>query len=584
LRVDEIKQDFESFNFQGGEKVDPEMSEQEEIDLETDMDEHEQVVDEETGITLGEVYKGFQDKEIGMSRLFTRINKHRFCYNTSLGEWWIYRDCCWQEDKRQECIDACRDLYDFLTRVKTFYLQGISEEEEEMAMKQISSMTNHSKMVKILEQSAAGKDGLGVPGELFDNIPSKLGAPNGIIDLETGELHPDNPELYITRQIGIPYDAEAAEPVVFKRFLKDTFRYPLEKGKTDLDDDEFYAFCEEQSELLINYLQRLFGYAALGTCREHVFICFWGIGRNGKGVLVRTINRVLGDYAGEIQPSILVDSKITSADSPTPAVGDLQGMRLVVASETNQGEFFDTSQVKRLTGGDTLVYRKPYAKDFVRFRPTHTLILQTNFRPNAPAEDIAFWDRMHVVPFLRRFIINPDPDNPYESMIDLDLEDNLTDELPGILQWVVEGARKYREQGLNPPQCVHNAVETYRQSRDYISDFIDECCIVGDDFKVRTTAFAKAINEWRKVCGFRSPMSSPVITERLEYKGFSKGKSNYMIYKGLCLNADGEEYLKPQNERYTGFENNEPPEDPASDNPFLGSGIDSDNYPGFSLG
>lgn len=566
------------FEFTGGERINPVKSPTSTQDTEREStggsnnlpeqelfpdDGQDTIVHAESGLTVREVFLAFNDSEIGLSRLFTRVFRNKFCFNTSLGRWFIYRGSCWHLDTRNEQIDACRELYELLVFVKRQYLSELTKNMEKKIVAELKGMTQIGEMKNILNQGAAGKEGLGVAGEDFDKMLNKIGAPNGIIEIETGKLLPSDPELYTTKQVGAPYDPEAPEPVFFKNFLHEVFKYPVDKNKMSMSEEDFQAVCEEQCEAIVEYIQTLFGYAILGSCREHIFVCFWGMGRNGKGVLLRTIINAIGDYGGEIQPSILLSSKATSAESPTPAIGDLKGLRLAVASETNQAQFFDTGAVKRLTGGDTLVFRKPYAKDFVRFKPSHTLILQTNFRPNAPAEDVAFWKRVHVVPFLRSFVSNPDLENPYQAKIDKDLEEKLRKELPGILRWVVEGAKKYLENGLNPPDCVKNAVDDYRLSGDFIVEFIDECCNTGKDLKVRTTAFAQALNEWRKLQGYRSPLSSSVITERLEYKGFIKRKASYMCYKGLELNAIGTEHLKPLHERNLDYGTENPFMDPA---------------------
>lgn len=569
--MEQPKQPAKKLNFSGGKNITPEKNDksiQEQIEEILPEKEHSQVVHEEYGLTLEEVIHAFYDSEIGMSRIFTKIYRNRFCFNTSLNTWFVYKEGRWQQDDKREHIDAIREMYSLLLNIKNKFLSNLEEDTEKMVAREIKKLSQIKNMELLLKQAASGRDGLGVLDEHFDQELRYVGVPNGVIDLKTGELLPTNPELYNTRQVGVSYDPAAPEPRRFKQFLHDIFKYPLEKEKVNLSDDEFQRACQEQCESLVTYIQTLFGYAFLGICKEHLFICFYGLGRNGKGVVIRTVNRVMGNYAGEIAPAILMNQRNTSASSPTPEIGDLKGMRLVVASETNQGQFFDTSAIKRLTGGDILVFRKPYAKDFIRFRPSHTIILQTNFRPNAPAEDSAFWDRIQVVPFLRRFVENPDPANIYEAEIDKDLEDKLSEELPGILNWLVEGARMYIENGLYPPECIKNAVNEYRHSRDFIADFIEECCTTGpvQNIRVRTTAFVQALNEWRKVQGFRSPLPSSVITERLESKGFIKRKSNFQCYKGLTLKPVGEEYLKPVNERRICFQagDEQPFMDPAA--------------------
>ena len=48
---------------------------------------------------------------------------------------------------------------------------------------------------------------------------------------------------------------------------------------------------------LVPFIQRAVGYSLFGAVTEHVLIFCWGQGGNGKGVLLNTMTRILGDYA-----------------------------------------------------------------------------------------------------------------------------------------------------------------------------------------------------------------------------------------------------------------------------------------------
>jgi phage/plasmid-associated DNA primase len=48
-------------------------------------------------------------------------------------------------------------------------------------------------------------------------------------------------------------------------------------------------------------------------------------------------------------------------------------------------------------------------------------------------------------------------------------------ELPGILNWLVEGAILWQMEGLTPPPIVQEAVADYRSEQDTLADFLDEC-------------------------------------------------------------------------------------------------------------
>lgn len=63
---------------------------------------------------------------------------------------------------------------------------------------------------------------------------------------------------------------------------------------------------------------------------------------------------------------------------------NLNGLRIVRASETHENRRFSTSQVKLLSGSDSLTGRYLWDKENTEFRPMHTLFLPTSFLPGRP--------------------------------------------------------------------------------------------------------------------------------------------------------------------------------------------------------
>ena len=60
---------------------------------------------------------------------------------------------------------------------------------------------------------------------------------------------------------------------------------------------------------LIDYLQRLSGYALTGSTAEHVLAFFYGTGRNGKSTFLETIAGILGDYAVSTPMEAFIETK-----------------------------------------------------------------------------------------------------------------------------------------------------------------------------------------------------------------------------------------------------------------------------------
>lgn len=107
----------------------------------------------------------------------------------------------------------------------------------------------------------------------WDADPWLLNTPGGALDLRTGKIRPNAPGDFCTKSTAI---APGGECPLWLKFLDRT-----------ADGDEE----------LQRYLQRFLGYCLTGQTSEHVLAFCFGIGANGKSVLVNTVTAILGDYA-----------------------------------------------------------------------------------------------------------------------------------------------------------------------------------------------------------------------------------------------------------------------------------------------
>jgi putative DNA primase/helicase len=107
-------------------------------------------------------------------------------------------------------------------------------------------------------------------------------------------------------------------------------------------------------------------------------------------------------------------------------------------------------------------------KGFFDFDPSHKTFLTTNHKPIIRGTDIGIWRRIHLLPFT---VTSPPEDAEKDFR-----EGRLMPELPGILNWAIEGLRAYLKEGLNPPPAVLDATKEYRQDMDVVEQWIDERC------------------------------------------------------------------------------------------------------------
>jgi putative DNA primase/helicase len=220
----------------------------------------------------------------------------------------------------------------------------------------------------------------------------------------------------------------------------------------------------------------------------------------------------LGALSGAASNDVLISRKARTAGSPEPHLAALRGKRLVWASETAEGERLNAAQIKQLTGGGTITARQLYARVAVEFSPTHLLILMTNYRPHAPADDEAVWSRLSLIPFTRRFVDNPT--KPHEFHADKHIGDKLKAESPGILAWLVRGCLEWqRVGGLNPPECVKAATGEYRADEDTVGQFVEERCQVGEKFGVGATELYQSYRRWCQDMGLSADVGHRIRAE-----------------------------------------------------------------------
>jgi putative DNA primase/helicase len=79
-------------------------------------------------------------------------------------------------------------------------------------------------------------------------------------------------------------------------------------------------------------------------------------------------------------------------------------------------------------------------------------------------------------------------------------------ELPGILNWIIEGAELYLESGLGTVPEVDQATESYRMESDVLADFFANRCILGPTVWVGKTELWERYREYMQAIGDRDAL------------------------------------------------------------------------------
>jgi putative DNA primase/helicase len=261
--------------------------------------------------------------------------------------------------------------------------------------------------------------------EQWDAAPWLLNTPGGTTNLRTGLCREHDPADYITKCTTVaPVEGHCP---LWRAFLSRV-----------LDNDD----------QLIGFVQRMLGYSLTGVTDEHALFFLYGLGANGKSVLLNTVIGILGEYHRAAPIEMLLASK--QDRHPTELAG-LVGRRLVTAVETEQGKRWAEAKIKALTGGDVMSARFMRG-DFFEFTPSFKLIIAGNHKPSLNTVDEAIKRRFYLVPFT---VTIPEKER------DPQLAEKLKAEWPQILQWMIDGCVEWHDHGLAAPTCVTEATREY---------------------------------------------------------------------------------------------------------------------------
>lgn len=316
-----------------------------------------------------------------------------------------------------------------------------------------------------------------------DADPYKLGLVNGVYDLRRDRMLGHDHGDIVTKRTNLRYDPLATCPMFdafFERILPD-------KAVRD---------C----------LLRFFGSCLTGMVTDHVLFWLHGHGGNGKTTLIELIAYLMGDYAYKAPTELFTHHK-RNPQSPSPDLLALYGRRLVFASETSEGVYFDEARVKELSGGDTISARGVHSKHFVNFTPTHKIVLTGNYDPLVSDVSYGFWRRMAKTPFTQTI--------PVEER-DQGLQDKLRSEAPGIFNRLLDGWREYRKIGLSIPAQIIAATKAYQEDQDLVREFLHESGRVDlkPNGQMEKSALYLEYRNWADQSGLR-PMSQKSLTRRL---------------------------------------------------------------------
>jgi putative DNA primase/helicase len=436
-------------------------------------------------------------------------NDIRYCFHTK--KWYVWTGRRWAVDDKGTVYKKAKRV------VQSILAEAASIEDPEIrkAYVQHERASEADSRIKAMVALAQSEGRIPVRLSDFDTNPNLLNVLNGTLDLTTGKLGLHRRCDLLTKISPVVYDPEAKCPA-WLRFL-----------------DEITA----GNKALQAYLQRWVGYSLTGETNEHALSLLWGKGANGKTTFLEVIRHVLGDYA---QTADFASFMVSKQQGVRNDIARLNGARLVTATESESGKRMSESVVKQLTGGDTVSARFLYSEHF-EFVPQFKLWLATNHKPKIVGADDGIWRRIRLIPFAVQI--------PKERQ-DRNLPKKLKVEAAGILNWALEGLRRWQTMGLVEPGIVTDATTEYRADQDVLQHFIDAVCTTGAEKRTKGSALYAAYKQWAETAG-EFVMSGRDFSNAMSDRGYSRyhtksergwqGIALVVVEEAEAENSSGEE-------------------------------------------
>ncbi|WP_367899796.1 phage/plasmid primase, P4 family [Bacillus pseudomycoides] len=435
--------------------------------------------------------KKFRLTELGNAERIAYEYGHVIKYVSDIG-WFIWDGKRWKLDMKKE-----------IERITAKVLRSLYKSEDESEMKWARMCERRNIRMNSIKDLMPL-----VPGERedFDRHKYLFNVENGIINLKTGKLQPHDREIGLTKITNIAFDENAKCPT-WLAFLDQIF----------LGDQD-----------LVEYMQRLIGYSLTGDISEQIMMFLVGGGSNGKSTFINTIKDLMGEYGKQAKADTFIKKKDTGANND---IARLVGARFVSAIESEEGEKLSESFVKQITGGEPVLARF-LRQEYFEFVPEFKVFFTTNHKPVIGGLDEGIWRRVKLIPFNL---------NLPAHKRDKRLPEKLSLEMPGILNWAIEGCMKWQKGKLKEPKVVAEATGQYKEDMDILAPFLDEVCYIDEQeneaIRIEAKELYNVYDNWCFKSGERS-LGNRSFYRMLETKGFgkAKGTGNKTFLTGITLN------------------------------------------------
>jgi putative DNA primase/helicase len=284
-------------------------------------------------------------------------------------------------------------------------------------------------------------------------------------------LLPHTPAFFSLNSLPYDYQPDFGPPIVWHRFL---------------------ASLWPNDQASIDTLQELFGLLLTPDKRYQKLFMIVGPSRSGKGTIANTLEALRGREAV---------GRPTLADMGEPfGLADLISKPVAIIAdarvETDAGYLqVLTERLLAISGEDGLAVRRKYLPDWVGALPSRFLIM-ANKLPTMADVSGALASRFIILQMMISFY----------GREDLELQVKLLPELPGILNWALDGLVRLTARGrFQQPASAAQLVENFGDLASPFRVFLRTCCVLAPEQMVKCSELYGAWVDWCRGNGHKQP-------------------------------------------------------------------------------
>lgn len=402
--------------------------------------------------------------DIGAGHIFADFYQDRLRYVPERKMWFYYKDGIWNKDtgnlrSMKYCMELANLMYSFALEIR-------DEDKRKSYMKYAAKWQNHSNRVNILKDAQVHHP---IHYGDFDADIYAFNCKNGTLHINTGEFTEHRSTDLLTKISPVVYDPTAHS----ERFC--TYIDEIMSGDTER----------------AKFLQKILGYGLTGDTRHECMTILYGATtRNGKGTLCESVLKVLGEYGCTSRAETIAMKNYTNGSQPSEDVARLAGVRFVNISEPTKGMVLDAAKIKAMTGNDTLNARYLHENSF-DFQPQFKIYVNTNYLPVINDMTLFTSDRIIIIPFDRHFDEHTRDTSLKQKFAEAEVQS-------AILNWLLDGYRLLRKEGLRLPKSVKAATERYQHDSDKMVLFFEDNLVADDAAEELTATVYARYKGWCK--------------------------------------------------------------------------------------